>query len=184
MKVSQVLALRSRWQRAAAMTATAVAALLIGVQQPASAATGPEGVPITLGAYYPNVYVGTVHTPLSLPYQWLDQGNTWSFGNVDLAMQTDGNLVMYRHNDHSIVYWKTDTKGKGATQLLFQRDGNLVLYTAGYKDHVWASNTNNKCYSYETPALSLQSDSNFVIYCRANDFSYIRYIWASGTNGV
>jgi hypothetical protein len=181
----KVLSIRSRWQRAAAMTAAAVAALVIGAQQPASAATiGPEGLPITLGAYYPNVYVDTVHTPLSLPYQWLDRGNTWSFGNVDLVMQADGNLVMYRHGNHSIFYWKTATQGSGATQLLLQHDGNLVLYTAGYAHHVWASGTEHDCNSSETPALSLQSDSNLVIYCRANDASYIRSVWASGTEGV
>jgi hypothetical protein len=183
MKVSRVLALRSRWQRGVAMTVAAVVALLIGAQQPALA-NGPEGLPVTLGAYYPNSYVGSVHTPLSLPYQWLDRGNTWSFGNVDLVMQTDGNLVMYRHNNHSIVYWASNTSGSGATQLLLQRDGNLVLYTAGYARAVWASHTPNKCYTSETPAISLQSDSNFVIYCRANNASYIRPIWATGTNGV
>lgn len=170
--------------RSTLTTAAVVAALLVGTQSPALAVTGPEGLPIVAGAYFPDVTVGGVHTPLSLPYAWLDKGKTWSFGNVDLVLQTDGNLVMYRHGNHSIIYWKTNTAGSGATQLLFQHDGNLVLYTSGYARAVWSSGTHNRCTSAETPALSLQSDSNFVIYCWANNRSYLHWVWATGTAGI
>jgi hypothetical protein len=166
-----------------ALTVGAVAAL------PASAATGPEGVPVTQGAYYSDVYVGSVHTPLSLPYVWLDRGKTWSFGNVDLVLQSDSNLVMYRHGNHGIVYWKSNTVNSGATQLILQHDGNLVLYTSGYAKAVWASNTSGKCSGYDTPALSIQSDSNLVVYCAdklnsAGSLWALSAAWSTHTNGV
>ncbi len=126
---------------------------------------------------------------MSLPYAWLNRGSTWTFGNVDLILQNDGNLVMYRKGNHSIVYWKTNTVGSGATQLLFQRDGNLVLYTANYARAVWASGTSNKCGGWETPALSTQGDSNMVVYCatRIGNGSAswaMDDIWSTKTNGV
>ncbi|BCB75644.1 hypothetical protein GCM10022251_27470 [Phytohabitans flavus] len=165
----------------------AMVALLFGAQQPALAANGPEGVPITLGAYFPDIYRNGVHTPLSGPYQWLDRGNWWTFGNVDLVMQNDGNLVMYRRGNHSIVYWASNTQWSGASQLLFQRDGNLVLYTPGYARAVWASNTYNGCSGETRPFISIQSDSNLVIYC-ARQVPVLGSlqvpIWATNTSGV
>lgn len=161
-----------------------VAALTFGTQQAASAATiGPEHQPIVLGAYDPNVTIQGVHAPLSYPYQWLDRGQTWSFGNVDLVFQTNGDVGIYSHSNHSKVYWRTNTAGSGATQLLFQHDGNLVLYTAGYQHHVWDSGTENECGGGQ-PALSLQADSNLVIYCQSPDRNQIASIWSTRTSNA
>jgi len=61
---------------------------------------------------------------------------SWTFvpGTV-LVLQTDGNLVAYAG---SRAVWFTGTDGSGAKRLVMQDDGNLVLYT---KDHrvIWAS---------------------------------------------
>jgi hypothetical protein len=55
-----------------------------------------------------------------------------------LAMQKDGNLVLYRANGTPI--WSSGTRGSGATRFVVQNDGNLVLYTAKNRA-VWASST-------------------------------------------
>jgi hypothetical protein len=176
-------------KRVAAAVAIAVAAS-VAVQSPAMAANGPEGVPIVQGAYFPDAYINGVHTPLSKAYQWLDQGKLWSFGNVYLQLRS-GNLELHRQSNDATV-WHTSTLGSGATQLLFQRDGNLVLYTAGYKKAVWSSRTQNGCLSPDQPILSLQGDSNMVIYC-ARELNLgdaiawavrLPAIWSTGTSGV
>jgi hypothetical protein len=178
--------------RVIAAAAVAIIASL-GVQSPAAAVIGPEGVPITRGATYPNHwhYPSGVRTPISLPYQWLDTGQTWAFGNVRLTL-ANGELVMRRNGTNAIV-WRSRTAGSGATQLLFQRDGNLVLYTAGYRRAVWDTNTNNDCAaSGKAPVLSLQGDSNLVIYCTnililgdgSVIFAGVAAIWDTNTNGV
>jgi hypothetical protein len=176
-------------KRVAAAVAIAVAAS-VAVQSPAMAANGPEGVPIVQGAYFPNAYINGLHTPMSKAYQWLDQGKLWPFGNVYMQLES-GSLELHRNSNDATV-WHTSTVGSGATQLLFQRDGNLVLYTAGYKKAVWSSGTQNRCLSPEQPLLSLQDDSNMVIYCAtelhmgdAIVFAMrLPAIWSTGTSGV
>ncbi|GLY29282.1 hypothetical protein [Kineosporia sp. NBRC 101731] len=171
----------------------------------ASAATGPEGLPVVAGSYIANHVQGPqkVRAPLSLAYTWLDRstawgsGPYWSFGNVDMVLQPDNNLVMYPKGDYAKkIYsrhiWASNTTGSGAVRLLLQRDGNLVLYTANYARHVWASNTEDECVGtgLNYPALSAQADSNLVIYC-AEPSVYSDWtkpwvasaIWATGTAG-
>jgi hypothetical protein len=118
-----------------------------------------------------------VHTAVAC--QWLDAGRSWYFGHARLAMQTDGNLVIY--DQYNRARWSSKTYGSGATQMVFQQDGNLVLYTRGYARAVWASGTRHTCGAWTT-MLGLQSDSNFVIYCRLrSDYSDMYPIWATGT---
>jgi hypothetical protein len=187
------------FKRAIAMSVAAIAVASLAAQSPAAAAaaaagTGPGGVTITQGQVFKTVSLGPDHVEISLntPYQWLDAGHTWSFGNVDLVMQADGNLVLYRHGNHTIHYWDSGTAGSHATQLLWQADGNLVLYTAGYAQHPWASNTNHKCAADWGMALGLQTDSNMVIYCYvvevtpggAPSIVRLQPVWATNTAGV
>ena len=54
-----------------------------------------------------------------------------------LAMQKDGNLVLYARDGEPL--WATETDGQGGTWLVIQGDGNLVLRTDGGRA-VWASN--------------------------------------------
>lgn len=157
--------------------------MALGLVAPSSAwaANGPEGIPVYPGKYIAANTEGypAVKAPLSLPYAFLDKaedwrkGPIWTFGNVDLVLQPDHNLVMYPKGDwaagnYSRSLWASNTRNSGAVRLLFQKDGNLVLYTWGYEKAVWDTKTQDIC-KYElqliTPALSLQSDSNMVIYC-------------------
>lgn len=54
-----------------------------------------------------------------------------------LAMQSDGNLVLYAPNGEAT--WASGTDGATATRLVVQDDGNAVIY--GSTGPVWASNT-------------------------------------------
>lgn len=58
-------------------------------------------------------------------------GGAWS-----LAMQTDGNLVLYGPTGPR---WQSGTAERHADHLVMQADGNLVLYTAGGTS-VWQAN--------------------------------------------
>ncbi len=118
---------------------------------------------------------------------------SWSkgTGGTKLAMQTDGNLVLYKNGT---PLWNTVTNGNPGARLILQTDGNMVVY--GSDDAVlWSSYTvtrpsfldqvttgieNTKLFigqSMETAdrkyRLILQSDGNLVLY------SPTRAIWAN-----
>jgi hypothetical protein len=107
------------------------------------------------------------------PGQGLTAGESYtSCGGVyTLAMQTDGNLVLY-HNQKGAI-WATGTNGKNGFNMVMQGDGNFVLYDT--RNHpLWASGTNGHGGSF----LAVQGDGNLVVYTSAS-----KPIWASGTNG-
>jgi hypothetical protein len=91
-----------------------------------------------------------------LPNQTLGSGRALvsSDGSVVLAMQADGNLVMYTGGR---VLWATNTSVAGS-YLTFQGDGNLVIYTPSRKVP-WATNSGGGA-----TVLAMQSDGNLVIY--------------------
>ena len=106
------------------------------------------------------------------PGQALASGATHSSCNkhYDLAMQTDGNLVLYHGNT---AIWATGTNGKGGHRAAMQTDGNFVLYTAAGKA-LWASGTSGDEGAY----LAVQDDGNLVVYS-----AYGKALWDSSTNG-
>lgn len=53
------------------------------------------------------------------------------------AMQTDGNLVVYKNDGSHTVIWSTQTSGRGANRAVMQADGNFVLYTADHQAIWW-----------------------------------------------
>jgi hypothetical protein len=61
-----------------------------------------------------------------------------------LAMQTDGNLVIYRAGGTcscgADAYWSSGTAGHPGAYLKMQTDGNVVIYDSGGHP-LWASNT-------------------------------------------
>jgi len=59
------------------------------------------------------------------------------------TMQDDGNFVLYSPAAAGKALWSTGTTGKGAIYATVQNDGNFVLYTADGKA-VWATNTVQK----------------------------------------
>jgi len=71
------------------------------------------------------------------PTQTIWQTGTAGAGASRLAMQKDGNLVLYARDGRPL--WATGTDGQGGTWLVIQGDGNLVLRTDGGRA-VWASN--------------------------------------------
>ena len=130
--------------------------------------------------------IGEVTFQYSYATQWLNIGGKWPFGKVYLTMQSDGNLVMYKNSGG--VAWASNTARSGATKMLFQTDGNLVLYKSDGRTAVWSSRTANKCTAPNaSPVIALQSDSNFVIYCK-NPVMTMRpkfeVVWATNTSGL
>ena len=92
-------------------------------------------------------------------------------GDYSLAMQTDGNLVLYCNKK---ALWSTNTHGKIVSGgLTFQTDGNLVLYDPTRKP-LWHSGTHGT----EASKMVLQDDGNLVLYTDGNEA-----VWATGTNG-
>lgn len=109
--------------------------------------------------------------------------------NAILAMQGDGNLVIYDGTGRPI--WASNTNGTGSGNFLgIQDDGNLVVYTSSDVP-VWASGARgNELYAPATlkPGYYLHSvngqykaimqfDGNFVVYMGSTA------IWASGKMG-
>ncbi|KAJ3686232.1 hypothetical protein LUZ61_015396 [Rhynchospora tenuis] len=97
-------------------------------------------------------------------------GQSLSYGNYILTMQTDCNLVLY---DHGRAVWSSNTYNKGySCTLRMQTDGNLVIYD-GSNRAIWATNTGRQQGNY---VLVVQRDRNLVIYGGA--------IWGAGSNAV
>jgi hypothetical protein len=95
---------------------------------------------------------------------------TPSTGRTVLVMQADGNLVLYRVDD-STVLWASNTRGQPVTCAIMQGDGNFVCYDANGRAH-WATRTAGNPGSY----LLVQDDGNLVVYTD-NGVA----LWASNT---
>ncbi len=79
-------------------------------------------------------------------------------GQFKLAMQVDGNLVLYRTSDN-FAMWASGTNGQAANLCKMQEDGNLVIYNQGGQP-LWASVTDGNVGAY----LQLQDDGKVFIY--------------------
>jgi beta-glucanase (GH16 family) len=103
--------------------------------------------------------------------QQLDSSN----GRFHLAMQADGNLVIY---DGSSAIWATGTWNLPAdrrpTRAEMQADGNFVLYNDANQG-AWASGSWGA--GRVNPFLEIQDDGNLVIYHNGRSA-----LWASGTS--
>jgi hypothetical protein len=106
------------------------------------------------------------------PGQGLTAGQSLSScsGVYTLAMQADGNLVLY-HNGKGAL-WATATNGKSGFNAVMQGDGNFVLYDTANKA-LWNSHTNG----HGGSTLAVQDDGNLVVYAPG-----AQALWASGTN--
>ena len=91
-------------------------------------------------------------------------------GRFQLAMQGDGNLVLYQSGVGAI--WHTVTYGTDADRAVMQGDGNFVLY--GPSGARWHTSTFGNPGAY----LVAQDDGNLVIYAPSG-----APLWASGTSG-
>jgi hypothetical protein len=95
-------------------------------------------------------------------------------GLFSLTLQTDGNLVLYKHGlDGAQVLWQTHTGDKPhITRCVMQADGNLVLYDANSTPY-WQTGTG----TFPGSQLVIQNDGNAVIYQQG------RVVVATGTQG-
>ena len=73
-----------------------------------------------------------------------NNGVVWESGSQGetLAMQADGNLVVYDRAGE--VVWASGTSGNRDACLAVQDDGNLVIYTADQTKALWSTNTAGK----------------------------------------
>ncbi len=86
-----------------------------------------------------------------------------------MAMQTDGNLVLYANGNQAL--WQSHTYNNPGSDVVMQTDGNLVVYTAGGQA-LWQSGTYNQAGDH----LVVQSDGNAVIYTPSGQVR-----WATNT---
>jgi hypothetical protein len=102
-------------------------------------------------------------------YKWQ---NSYSGPYYQATMQKDGNFAVYyfdKNNVRSDVFY-TNTGGKSTAywELIPQHDGNLVLYesNAGGKtsNPTWDSNTSGINVGSGYVGLSMQQDSNLMLY--------------------
>ena len=77
-----------------------------------------------------------------------------------LAMQSDGNLVLYSTTNQAL--WSSNTTGLGGTTAILQDDGNFVIYTPAGAP-VWSTNTSQTSTSVGcvgTPNTSTSSENS------------------------
>ena len=93
-------------------------------------------------------------------------------GNVVLAHQGDGNVVLYQGG--TLALWSTVTAGYTTSVFWMQGDGNLVLY--GPASEVYWALSWYLGYNSAGAWAAVQDDCNFVVYTADS-----RPIWATGT---
>lgn len=99
----------------------------------------------------------------------IDESVDSANGQFSLALQSDGNLVLYDRDRQPV--WASGTDGREVASAAMQEDGNFVLYSpAG--EPVWASDT----FGNEAAYLVAQDDRNVVIYDAAGN-----PLWATDT---
>jgi hypothetical protein len=91
-------------------------------------------------------------------------------GLVNLIMQGDGNLVLYRTLFRRPL-WASNTFNQPVTHAIMQGDGNFVAYTAAGVP-MWSTNT----WNHPGAWVVLQDDGNLVMYDSNN-----HALWASST---
>src|SRR5262245_41889895 len=91
-------------------------------------------------------------------------------GLVNLIMQGDGNLVLYRTHFRRAL-WASDTWQSPVDRAILGEDGNLVACSADGTSY-WATGTDG----HPGASVVLQDDGNLVVYDSAN-----APLWASNT---
>ncbi|MGW2873911.1 trypsin-like serine protease [Kitasatospora sp. NPDC001225] len=94
-----------------------------------------------------------------------------------LVMQWDGNLVLYRLSDDTIL-WASGTYGNNNAYLKIQNDGNAIVYSADGSRSLWATGTFWSAGAF----LKVQDDGNLVVYKADGGEGIGDSIWATGTH--
>jgi hypothetical protein len=126
---------------------------------------------------------------------WYCCGTELPAGDVRLAVQTDGNVVIYSSTFGVLL--NTQTNGATDVKLVLQDDGNLVVYNGAGQPLWWNGVTDDQLVSVDQPGgssvlesgwylsapdrrtkLVMQTDGNLVLYGPGS-----RALWWTGTNG-
>lgn len=83
-------------------------------------------------------------------------------GKFKLAMQGDGNLVLYRSTGQAL--WSTSTHGRTVSEAIMQDDGNFVMYGPG-RSVIWQTATCGNPGAW----LTVKNNGNVVIYDSAGN---------------
>jgi hypothetical protein len=97
-------------------------------------------------------------------------------GGYELAMQNDGNLVIYGPSGAAL--WYSGTANSGSTYAIGQTDGNFVVYSGGRA--LWNAGTGGHPGAY----TCFQTDGNLVVYAPNGSGSYTcqgSALWDSNT---
>jgi hypothetical protein len=116
------------------------------------------------------------------PRSILRKGETFSFkdpmrspnGAYSLALQPDGNVVLYQGNR---ALWSTNTVGAGGVRFGLSHDGLLRLLANDGRT-VWQNGPQGGDGNY---SFSLQDDGNMVVYL--NNGGSATPVWSSNTAG-
>lgn len=152
---------RARYQ---ALTVAALALAVLARSAPSSAAPGAQPEAASAGSRSSQETELVAGSELEAG-SWLASSN----GRYRLAMQADGNLVLYWEGR---PMWASNTAKHPGAVLSMQPDGNLVIYKGNRP--IWSSGTDR---GGSAPYyLSLQDNGNATIYSPAR-----KPIWATGT---
>ncbi|MFG2919003.1 trypsin-like serine protease [Kitasatospora sp. NPDC048298] len=111
------------------------------------------------------------------PVSQLSAGQQVYAKTTRLVMQWDGDLVLYRLSDNTVL-WHSNTAGNNNAFLRVQADGNASVYAADGSRSLWASGTFWSAGAY----LKLQDDGNLVVYKADGGEGIGGAIWATNTH--
>ncbi|MFJ5026604.1 hypothetical protein ACIQB5_00655 [Streptomyces sp. NPDC088560] len=134
---------------------------------------GSGGGPSTGGSLWAdgtNVHSATIGSGQKLTAGWWAQARY-----TRLAMQPDGNLVLYRKRDGKAI-WSTGTSGHSGAYAYMQADGNLVVYSST-GTALWSTHT----YGHSGAYAVMQNDGNVVVYTATGGTGKGGALWASNT---
>ena len=124
---------------------------------------------------------GTYARPQTISSGEILKPGSWTQGTrTILAMQGDGNLVMYRKRDGAAI-WSSRTWGHSGAYAVMQTDGNVVVYPSGggpsSHDALWSTGT----WGHSGAYAIMQNDGNLVVYPKGGGPSSHDALWASNT---
>ncbi|MCC9306082.1 hypothetical protein LN042_02990 [Kitasatospora sp. RB6PN24] len=179
-----------RQSRSAARAATAlVAVALAAVVAPGTATAAAKAPVLSLTtrdlhsapaavhpATFTNCTISTTGNIAITPGTSIGEGVNLCSGNYELAMQTDGNLVIYGPSGSAL--WYSGTVNSGTTVADAQTDGNFVVYSGSTA--LWNSRTGGNPGAYPC----FQPDGNLVVYRPSGTGQYTcngSSLWDSNT---
>ncbi|GAB2749008.1 hypothetical protein [Kitasatospora kifunensis] len=172
----------------AARVATALAAVAVAALAVPGTATASTKAPVLSltsqnlhaapAAVHPDAFTNcTVSTSGNIaitPGTSLGEGVNLCSGSYELAMQTDGNLVVYGPTGAAL--WYSGTANSATTVADMQTDGNFVVYSGS--NALWNSRTGGNPGAY----VCFQTDGNLVVYRSSGTGQYTcngGYLWDS-----